>query len=124
LRIFTPLRIARDGSILQSFSFSPFIRTLLRRVSSLAYYYYGSILDIDYKRLSALSGTVSITEDSFRWEEWRKGRLCGIVGSGVLCGDLTDFHPVLLLGEYLQCGKDAAFGLGSYELERQTICGR
>ncbi len=119
LRISTPLRIARDGGFLQNFSFSPFFRTLLRRVSSLAYYYYGSILDIDYKRLSSLSDTVSIREDAFRWEEWRKGRLCGIVGSGVLCGELTDFHPVLLLGKYLQCGKDAAFGLGSYELERQ-----
>jgi hypothetical protein len=118
LRICTPLRIARDGTILRNFSFSPFIRTLLRRVSSLAYYYYGSILDIDYKRLSALSDSVLMLEDAFCWEEWRKGRLCGIVGSGVLCGELSDFHPVLLLGEYLQCGKDAAFGLGRYQLER------
>lgn len=118
LRIVTPLRIARDGSLLRDFSFSPFIRTLLRRVSSLAFYYYGSMLDMDFKRLAVLSDTVSLQEDAFHWEEWRKGRLCGIVGSGVLCGGLADFHPVLLLGEYLNCGKDAAFGLGSFELQR------
>jgi len=34
----------------------------------------------------------------------------------MLCGDLTDFFPALLLGEYFSCGKGAAFGLGRYEL--------
>jgi len=123
LRIATPLRIAREGSFLRDFSFSPFIRTLLRRISSLAFYYYGSTLEMDFKRLSAQSESIEITENCFRWEEWRKGRLCGIIGTGVLSGELTDFHPVLLLGEYLNCGKDAPFGLGKYELYRQPSGG-
>jgi CRISPR/Cas system endoribonuclease Cas6 (RAMP superfamily) len=117
IRIVTPLRIAREGDILREYSFSPFIRTLLRRISSLAYYYYGSILEMDFKRLSVQSESIAVTESCFHWEEWRKGRLCGIIGTGVLSGELTDFHPILLLGEYLNCGKDAAFGLGRYELE-------
>jgi hypothetical protein len=119
VRITTPLRIARDGSFLREYSFSPFFRTLLRRISSLAYYYYGSMLEMDFKRLSAQSESIAIRENRFHWEEWRKGRLCGITGTGVLSGELTDFHPALLLGEYLNCGKDAPFGLGRYELERQ-----
>lgn len=118
VRIATPLRIAREGGFLKEFSFPPFIRTLLRRISSLAYYYYGSTLEIDFKRISAQSESITLMESCFRWEEWRKGRLCGIAGTGVLSGELTDFHPVLLLGEYLNCGKDAPFGLGRYELER------
>lgn len=118
LRFLTPLRIARDGSFLKQFSFSPFFRTMLRRISSLAYYYYGSILDLDFKRLSAQSETIVLAENCFHWEEWRKGRLCGVIGSGILSGDLSDYHPVLLLGEYLNCGKDAPFGLGRYELVR------
>jgi hypothetical protein len=116
--ITTPLRIAREGSFLKEYSFPLFLRTLLRRISSLAYYYYGSILEMDFKRLSAQSESIAITENSFCWEEWRKERLCGIIGTGVLSGELTDFHSVLLLGEYLNCGKDAPFGLGQYELER------
>jgi hypothetical protein len=118
LRIVTPLRIARNGSFLKEYSFSPFFRTLLRRISSLAYYYYGSILEMDFKRLSVQSETIVLTENCFRWEEWHKGRLCGVIGTGILSGELSDFHPVLLLGEYLNCGKDAPFGLGRYELAR------
>lgn len=118
LRIVTPLRIARDGGLLKEYSFSPFFRTLLRRISSLAYYYYGSILDMDFKRLSAQSEAIVLAGNRFRWEEWHKGRLCGIIGTGTLVGELGDFHPALLLGEYLNCGKDAPFGLGRYELAR------
>ncbi|MHC1698137.1 MAG: CRISPR system precrRNA processing endoribonuclease RAMP protein Cas6 [Geobacteraceae bacterium] len=117
LRFETHLRIARDGSFLRDFSFSPFIRSLLRRLSSLAYYY-GCIMELDFKRLSAQSEAIKITENCFHWEEWQKGRQYGIVGSGVLSGELSDFHPALLLGEYLNCGKDATFGLGRYVLAR------
>lgn len=116
LRLVTPLRIAHDGRFYREFSFSPFIRTLLRRISSLAYYYYGSILEMDYKRLAVLAESITVTENSFHWHEWRNGRLAGIIGEGVLCGDLSDFHPPLLLGEYLHCGKDASFGLGRFEI--------
>jgi hypothetical protein len=123
LRIVTPLRIARDGSFLKEYSFSPFFRTLLRRISSLAYYYYGSILEMDFKRLSAQSEAIVLAENCFHWEEWHKGRLCGIIGTGILSGQLSDFHPALLLGEYLNCGKDAPFGLGRYVLAREPAGG-
>jgi hypothetical protein len=123
LRIVTPLRIAREGSFLKEYSFSTFFRTLLRRISSLAYYYYGSILEMDFKRLSAQSEAIVLAENYFHWEEWHKGRLCGIIGSGILSGELSDFHPVLLLGEYLNCGKGAPFGLGRYELARDPARG-
>lgn len=116
LRMVSPLRIAHDGGFYHEFSFSPFIRTLLRRISSLAYYYYGSILEMDYKRLAVLAESITVTESSFHWHEWRSGRLAGITGEGVLCGDLSDFHPALLLGEYLHCGKDAAFGFGRFAI--------
>jgi len=117
LRFETHLRIARDGGFLRKFSFSPFIRTLLRRLSSLAYYY-GSMLELDFKRLSAQSEAIEVVENCFHWEEWEKGSQFGLIGTGVLSGDLSDFHPVLLLGEYLNCGKDAPFGLGRYVLAR------
>lgn len=117
LRFETHLRIARDGGFLRNFSFSPFIRTLLRRLSSLAYYY-GGMMELDFKRLAVQSEAIEVVENCFYWDEWQKGRQFGIIGTGVLSGDLTDFHPALLLGEYLNCGKDAPFGLGRYVLAR------
>jgi len=128
LRVLTPLRVQQEGHFLRSFSFSPFVRTLLRRVSSLAYYYYGSALEMDFSRLARISETICVHGSNMQWVTWKKGPLEGVVGSGILCGDLTDFHPALLLGEYLSCGKGAAYGLGRYELfrcpeeERGTEC--
>lgn len=116
LRFITPLRIQNDGCLLRSFSFSPFIRTLLRRISSIAYYYYGSVPEMDFSRLAGLSGAIDVSGCTMQWVEWKKGPLEGVIGSGILCGDAEDFHPVLLLGEYLSCGKGAAYGLGRYEL--------
>jgi hypothetical protein len=116
LRILTPLRIPQEGRFLRSFSFSPFVRTLLRRISSLAYYYYRSAMELDFSRLARISGTISVHDNAMQWAEWKAGPLEGIVGSGILCGELTDFHEALLLGEYFSCGKGAAFGLGRYEL--------
>lgn len=116
LRILTPMRIQREGSFLRDFSFSPFFRTLLRRVSSLAYYYYGSVLEMDYPRLAKLSEFVDTDRADTHWTVWRKGALEGIYGNVVLRGELSDFHAVLLLGEYLSCGKGASYGLGHFEL--------
>jgi len=118
IRLLTPLCTLSDGKPVTEFSFSSFIRPLLRRISSLSYYYYGSILDLDYKRLTGISGSIETLKSDFHWVERHKGSPCGIVGTGTLVGDLADFHPVLLLGEYLQCGKGAAFGMGRYELIR------
>lgn len=39
IQFLTPLRCLSAGRVLSSFSFSPFFRSLMRRVSSLAYYY-------------------------------------------------------------------------------------
>jgi hypothetical protein len=118
----SPMRILHDGQPLREFSFSPFARSLLRRISSLAYYYYGNGLEIDYKWLSASSMTIELAENNFHWTEWQKGRgtgrLSGIVGNGCFQGGMEDFHVFLLLGEYFHVGKGAAFGMGRYRMDR------
>jgi hypothetical protein len=40
----------------------------------------------------------------------------GIVGEGVLTGDLEPFLPYLRLGEYLHAGKGASWGFGRVEI--------
>jgi len=119
LRILAPLRNLSEGRPVKVFSFSTFIRPLLRRISSLSRYYYGNSLDMDYKRLAVLSESIETTEGDFHWLERSKGSPEGIMGRGTLSGPLTDFHPALILGEYLNCGKGAAYGLGRYEIIRQ-----
>jgi hypothetical protein len=122
LEITTPVRLIQDGKMVHDFSFSSFVRPLMRRISSLAHYYYGNGLEYDYKMLSSASLSVALKENDFHWCEWggaRHGeRLSGIVGCGVFEGPLADFHNLLLLGEYFNVGKGAPFGLGGYRLKK------
>jgi len=125
ISIVTPMRIMQDGRPLRDLSFSSFIRALLRRISSLAYYYGGVELELDYKWLARRSTLVECGEADFHWVDWngRPGscRMCGIVGRGMFNGDMVDFYPALLLGEYFHLGKGASFGLGQYRIERQPM---
>ncbi len=123
LTFLSPMRVIQDGQPLREFSFSPFVRSLLRRISSLAYYYYGNGVEQDYKWLSAASTMIDVAENDFHWIDWQKDRhmdrLGGIVGSGFCQGSLEDFHPFLLLGEFFHVGKGSSFGLGRYRIERE-----
>src|SRR3990170_7419579 len=72
LSIISPMRILQDGRPLHDFSFSAFVRSLLRRISSLAYYYYGNGLEVDFKWLSTASASVEIAENDFHWTDWQE----------------------------------------------------
>jgi hypothetical protein len=112
----TPLRIIHDMKPLRMFSFPLFVRALMRRVSAMAYYCSGIDSDLDFKWLAKQSDSVAMESESFRWVEWGKD-VCGVIGYGTFIGDMAEFHPFLLAGEYLHVGKGAAFGLGRFHLE-------
>jgi len=111
--VVTPMRIMAEGRPLREFSFSPFIRALFRRVSAMAYYYGGSEAELDFKWLAEQSRSVACADADFQWIEWG-GSWSGLVGSATFTGNMTEYHPFLLAGEYLHVGKGATFGLGRY----------
>jgi hypothetical protein len=113
----TPLQIMKDGRPLRELSFSALAMSLIRRISSIAFYYCFMELDLDYKWLSRKSNEINIIDNGFRWVEWDK-KLSGIIGSAIFTGRMVEFHPFLLLGEYLHVGKGTAYGFGRYRLER------
>ncbi len=113
----TPLRIMHDMKPLRDLSFSAIARALMRRVSSMAYYYGGSDTELDFKWLAMRSNSVALVKNEFRWVEWGTG-VSGVLGNGTFCGEMAEFHPFLLAGEYVHAGKGAAFGLGRFRLER------
>jgi hypothetical protein len=120
--LLSPLRIIQDGHLLREFTFSAFVRPLMRRISSLAYYY-GNGLEVDFKALANDSAAIEVVENSFQWTDWqqdcRTDRLSGIIGNGSCSGSLVDYHGLLLLGEHFHVGKGASFGLGRYRIERE-----
>ncbi|GFE59158.1 CRISPR system precrRNA processing endoribonuclease RAMP protein Cas6 [Geobacter sp. AOG1] len=119
LRIVTPLRLLSGGKPVRELTFSSLVRCLFRRITSLAYYYGGHETGLDFRWLAERSLHVSCTDGDFYWQG-DAGKHGGIVGSGTFRGDLSEFHPFLLLGEYLQCGKGAAYGYGAFRLEKSS----
>jgi hypothetical protein len=117
ISIETPMRILRDGKPLRDLSFSAIVRALMRRLSSMAYYYGDVETDLDFKWLALNSKTVVMTRNGFRWVEWGSA-VSGVIGSGTFIGEMADFQPFLLTGEYLHVGKGTAFGLGRFHLGR------
>jgi CRISPR/Cas system endoribonuclease Cas6 (RAMP superfamily) len=84
-------------------------------------------LNLDFKALGEQAEAVQTVRVDSQWidrsRRTRKGfsqDLSGFVGEVTYRGDIEPFLPLLLLGEYIHVGKNAAFGNGWYRLERST----
>lgn len=143
LRFLTPTRLKHADRFVEGPPpFHVVIRALLRRVSSLSYFYGGQRWEIDYRGWIARAEGVQISQADVRWVDWerfstRQGRemnLGGVVGqvtygeparsetglsleAGEL-GRLGAFLPLLRLGELVHVGKAAVFGNGRFEVTR------
>ena len=115
--LMTPLKLMHEGRLLKRFTFSHFARALMRRVSSLAYYYEGTEPPLDYRWLSLCSEAVETISSDCSFVSWG-GRPAGITGGASFRGDLEPFHLLLQMGQATQLGKGASFGFGSYRIER------
>jgi hypothetical protein len=116
IRLLSPLRLIEDGHLLDIFEFSRFAGSLLRRVSSLAYYYGGCELSCDYKGLANQAESVVCTDNHFVQSAARNRKLSGLTGYGSFKGDFRGLFPFLNTGRYVHVGKGAAYGLGVFEL--------
>jgi hypothetical protein len=105
-----------DGHLLHNFDFSRFAKSLLRRVSSLAYYYGRYEFSCDYKELSRQADAVICAENHFILATDRNRRMSGLVGDGSFRGDFSGLLPFLTAGLYVHTGKGSSFGMGGYEL--------
>jgi hypothetical protein len=116
VRLLSPLRLYEDGRLLDRFDFSRFSRSLLRRVSSLAYYYGACECSSDFKELSRQADDVTCTESHYSLQSGAGSKMTGIGGYGRFRGDFSGLMPFLVLGSYVHVGKGASFGMGGYEL--------
>lgn len=109
----SPLRLVRDGGALHRLAFSDYIRPLMRRISSLAYYYCGMEYDLDFQGLAGGSLQVSADETHLEWMKG-EGSTSGIQGRIRFSGNLQEYIRFIALGERFNLGKGAAYGMGAY----------
>ncbi len=127
VRFLTMTRLVANERLQGRPEFALLVRSLLRRVSTLALCYCGYEPAIDYKAVVSAAERVRLVRDDTRWVDWtrysaRQGsamRLGGIVGEAVYEGPgdvIQALWPLLALGTYLHVGKNPTFGLGRYEI--------
>jgi CRISPR-associated endoribonuclease Cas6 len=125
LTFLTPARLVFGEHLTSNLDFHILIRTLLRRISNLAYFHAGTELSLDFSALIAEAQRIEAVNSDLRWVDWqrysarqdRRMLMGGVVGQVTYGGNLQGFLPVLRLGEYLHVGKGTSFGLGKYTMQ-------
>jgi hypothetical protein len=124
LRFLTPARIRVENDLQSGLSFQLLVRSLLRRVSTLAAVHGGGGLELDYKALVEAAASVKARVSRLVWwdldrysnRQQTKLKLGGFIGEVGYEGEgIAEFLPLLIAGELLHVGTGTSFGLGKYE---------
>jgi hypothetical protein len=132
LQFLTPARIKYnptgekgDSEVVRVPEFHHIIRRLRDRINALSITYCGGPIDVDFKGIAERATKVKTRDVNIRWiDTKRKSRTqpvyhdqSGFIGEITFEGDLTEFLPLMVLGEYVHVGEDAVFGNGWYRIE-------
>jgi len=120
----TMTKIKSGDIFVRHIEFHMLIRALLRRLSSVYYFHHGLEWKIDFPGLIKKAEQVERVLDHTRWEDWEryssrqdaKIKMGGVVGKVIYKGELSEFLPILKLGELLHVGKSSTFGMGRYKI--------
>jgi hypothetical protein len=122
----TPLRFKYKNRLASQLPFHLFAQIMLRRINLLFYCCDTRLPEINYSELLDRSKNVEIVEDRLRWFDWTRysGRqeksmmMGGMVGDIVYEGKLGEFLSVIEFCEKVHLGKQAAFGLGKFGVQK------
>jgi len=121
IQFLTPARLRIGGNEARKVNFSEIIRSAIRRLTILTYFY--GIPSADIVKTSELVGksTKIVTKrDETKWFEFerysgrqsRKISLGGLVGKISFAGELGQFYPILAFTQITNIGKATSFGFG------------
>ena len=124
VKFLTPTRLIYQEKLVHEPQLHILIRHLLRKVSSLYYFYHGQPWQEDFVSIIKRAEEVVLIENNTVWSDWEryssrhqiKMKLGGLIGETVYKGPVNDFWPLLKLGELVHVGKGGVFGLGKYQV--------
>lgn len=121
----TPLRIRRNGALLEDIDFPTIIRNITSRLEAIAARYGGWVDRAEAERIQTLSEKVTIIQNHLELKNMKRysNRLgekmdfSGLLGSIQFEGELTPFVPWLYAAQILHIGRNTTFGMGRIEVE-------
>jgi len=122
LEFLTPLRLIKEGSLVQKLTFQVFMQRLLRRLTDLHNYYCERELEMDFVGILQKAAEVRVSKDTTCWVDrasYSSRRqtstpVGGLTGEVEFEGDLEEFLPLLIWGQITHLGKDVTKGNGLY----------
>ncbi len=125
IRVHTPLRIRRNGALLEIIDFPTIIRNITHRVEAIAMRYGGWVDTMEIDRLQTLASEISIIQSHLNFKSMKRysNRLGkkmdfgGLLGTIQFEGELTPFVPWLYAAQILHIGRNTTFGMGRIEVE-------
>jgi len=124
LDFLTPIRIRYREKLVNYLDFHIFMRSFLRRLSSIFYFHCGEELFLDYRGLVERAKFIDKVSSNLHWKDLNcyssrqkaEIKLGGFMGDVTYRGDLKAFIVFILLGKYFHLGKGISYGLGRYEV--------
>jgi CRISPR-associated endoribonuclease Cas6 len=121
----TPVRLKKDGKIVQFIDFRLLIRSIITRLNALVYFYGNRDIMADFNELLEEAEKVSVARCNTRFMDfkWHSGRqktnimLGGLVGEMGYRGNISLFYPYLKISEITGVGKNTTFGFGRIKVE-------
>ena len=122
----TPLRLKSDNRLKADLPFHILVRAMLRRISSLFAFYDSGEPALDYRGMVERSKSVRTVDKDLSWYDWRRYSLRqdqamlmgGMVGSVTYEGRIGEYLPLMEFCEKVHLGKQTAFGLGKFQVEK------
>lgn len=125
IQMLTPLRIRRNGSLLEELDFTTIIRNITRRIEMITERYGGWCDHLEICRILELSEGISVIRQKIEllnMERYsnrlgRKMDFSGLTGDIWFEGDLTPFVPWLYAAQIIHFGRNTTFGMGRTKME-------
>lgn len=125
LNFITPTRIISEEKITKEPNFNLLIRQLIRRISLISYFHCSiDTTKWDFKNIIEKAKDIETIKSQIQWFDWerysnrqkRKMNMGGFKGTITFEGKISQFIPLLKIGEIIHIGKGTTFGLGKYEI--------
>lgn len=120
----TPTEITYQGVPVRSPDFHHLIKRLRDRINAIAWFYRGTLLNIDYAEFGKRAETIRTVESNIEWADRQRlssrtrqrHPIGGFLGRVVYAGNISEYIPLLRLGEFVHVGKHAVWGNGRFEI--------